>query len=124
MTGQAPNEKPQFDYSNYSRKQQKRLTRLQFQVQRLATKLDEQGADMPDEAYDAALDELDVLIDKLERMALAQVTNVPRGWLVQDAPEDLTCQSENWWDWLRADRLEALKEAAVDARSPEAVSGN
>ena len=56
--------------------------------------------------------------------ALAQVVSVPRDWLVSGAPDALTCRDEHWWDWLRADKLDELKNAAADARQPESVSGN
>ena len=93
-------------------------------LQRLGQRIDEHGAEMSDEEYERTLDKFDAGVQELERLALAQVASVPRAWLVTNAPDDLTCEDDNWWDWLRADKLDELKNAAVEARSPESVSGN
>jgi hypothetical protein len=116
-------DKPRFDYSNYSRKEQKAIQMLQMRLQRLGAKLDD-AASLDDATFDALMAQFDAMVYDIERRALAQVVYVPRDWLVGDAPEGLTCQDDHWWDWLRADKLEELKEAAAEARQPESVSGN
>jgi len=117
-------EKPTFDYSGFSRKAQRALVMRQLRVRRLGAQLDAHGVDMPDDEFEQKAEELNTMSYELERAALARVSTVPSDWFVPDAPKGLTCADDSWWDWLRADKVEALIEAAADAKSPEAVSGN
>lgn len=122
MSDQAQ-DKPRFDFASYSRKEQKAIQMLQLRIQRVGAQLDD-AAGLSGAEFEALMEQFESLVNEIERRALAQVAYVPRAWLVREAPEGLTCQDAQWWDWLRADKLDELKSAVAEARQPESVSGN
>jgi hypothetical protein len=116
-------EKPVFDYTHYSRGEQKAMTRLQLRLQRVLAQANESG-DLNDDQFDAKLDELDSMTEELESFVCRFLVSVPRSWLVPEAPENIDWQQPGAFNWLQAHRLPELQEMAVDARRPESVSGN
>lgn len=120
--GQTP-DKPVFDYSTYSRGDQKRLTTMQLRIQRLSEQVSNAGQ-MDDDEFEAKLSELNDLLADMENLVAQRIVSLPRNWLVPDAPEVINWQEPGALDWIRADRLMELQNAAVEARTPEAVTGN
>lgn len=56
---------------------------------------------------------------------LARVlTSVPQDWLVPDAPGELDWHDPTSLDWVRADKINALRDAMNQAAEPEILSGN
>ena len=120
--GRTP-DKPVFDYSTYSRREQKELTRLQLRIQRLSEQVSNAGQ-MDDDTFEAKMAELDDMLATMEDVVAKRIVSLPRDWLVPDAPEAIDWQAPGAMDWIRADRLTELQNAAVEARAPEAVTGN
>ena len=109
-------DKPTFNYSGYSRKEQRQFARKMLVVQRLGAQIDAHGADMPDDEFDKKMDELDRLTEDIERESMSRVVSVPRSWFAPGAPDGLTCKDDHWWDWLLADKIQELKDAALEAK--------
>lgn len=120
--GRTP-DKPVFDYSNYSRREQKELTKLQLRIQRLSEQVSNAGQ-MDDDTFEAKMGELDEMLATMENIVSQRIVSLPRDWLVPGAPEAIDWQQPGALDWIRADRLTELQNAAVEARTPEAVTGN
>ena len=113
-----------FDYSNYSRADQKRSAMLQLDIQFLSAQLDENMARLSRKDYDAMKAEYLALTDEVEQAVVAYVTHVPPEWFVSDAPSNISIDTPDWWLYVRADKLREIKQAAAEARQPAAVSGN
>jgi hypothetical protein len=117
-------EKPTFDYTHYSRKDQKHTMRQTLRLQNLAQRLEDYTLWPDDDAFEDGLDEFDRLQDTIMEAIAKWLVSVPPDWLVDGAPEALDWNDPTSFDWIRADKFQALSEAAVEARKPESVSGN
>jgi hypothetical protein len=116
-------ELPQFDYSKLSHRDSKALGRVQLRLQRLIAQLaDSTGID--DDEFEAKLIHLDELISDAEEVIAKVLVSVPQSWLVPGAPTDIDWVDVESLGWVRTDKMDALRDAAVEARSPQAVSGN
>ena len=118
-------EQPVFDYTNYSRKEQKAFTRKQAKMARLASQIanSTEFFDTEDEFEDAQ-DEFDRLVEEGEALTMRLIVSVPRDWLTVDAPADLDWDDPASINWIRVDKSRELMDAAGEAQSPESVSGN
>jgi hypothetical protein len=115
---------PVFDYSNYSRREQKVIARRQIILQRMSERLDRYDEWEDDEHFTAGLDEFERLQDEALESVLKYVVSIPREWLVPDAPPDLDWKKAESLDWLQTLHIQDLLNAAAAAREPEQVSGN
>lgn len=122
--GASDNPTAVFDYTNYSRREQKQIARRQILLQRMGEKLDRYDEWENDEAFEAGLDEFERMSDESLEAVLKYVVSIPREWLVDGAPADLDWSKPESLDWLQTIRIQELLEAAATARSPEQVSGN
>ncbi|MCZ2097239.1 MAG: hypothetical protein LC121_13465 [Anaerolineae bacterium] len=95
---------------------------MQLRLRRVMAQLaDSSGLD--DDAFDAKMDELDRLVEDAERAIALILVSVPRAWLVDNAPESLDWSDVASLAWVRSDKMDVLREAAVEARAPENVTG-
>lgn len=117
-------EQPVFDYTHYSRQQQKATTRLTIRLQNLAQRLEDYTQWEDEEAFEDGLDQFDEMQEEIERTITKWVVDVPRSWLVADAPETVDWTDPKSINLVRADKFSDLSTAAAEARSPERVSGN
>jgi hypothetical protein len=117
-------ETPVFDYTNYSRKQQKRTTRQTLKLQNLAQRLEDYTLWADDEAFEDGLDQFDELQETITGSIAKWIVSVPASWLVPDAPAALDWNDPTSLDWIRADKFQELSQAAAEARTPAKVSGN
>ena len=115
--------KPVFDYTTYSRKEQKIAIREQTVLQRLAAKLADPAA-YDDDEFEEKFDEFERLQDEFEAKVCQRIVSVPVEWLVPGAPADLDWSKPGAFDWLRADKIDELTDAATEARHPEQVTKN
>ena len=122
-------EQPVFDYSHYSRQQQKRTMRQSIKMQNLAQRLEDHklwlnDGMFDDDAFENGLDEFEEIQAEIEKTISKWLVSVPRDWLVVEAPETLDWSDPQSLDWVRADKFSELSQAAAEARAPEKVSGN
>jgi hypothetical protein len=73
---------------------------------------------------DTTAEEMMAVFDELNGLMARFVTFVPQSWLVDGAPEGLDWGDPASFDWMRSDKVGELQRAMVEARTPEAVSGN
>lgn len=115
-------DQPVFDFSRMSHRDSKALGRAQLRLQRLAAQLGDAAA-MPDDEFEAKMSTLDAMIEEAEGYISLVLVDVPRDWLLPEAPDSLDWTDAHSLNWLRSDKMDALREAAVAARSPESVTG-
>lgn len=101
---------PTFDLSNLSWKDSKSLSTLQIRMSN-ATAARDEGALM-------------ACFDSMQTYLTRVVRDVPKGWLVNDAPAGLDWGDPVSYDWLRSDKMTALMKALGDAQSPEGAAKN
>jgi hypothetical protein len=101
---------PRFDLSNLSWKDSKQLSALQIRVANATEARDE--------------DALMNCFDGMQMYLTRVVRDVPKAWLVGDAPPALDWSDPTSYDWLRADKMTALMRALADAQSAEGASKN
>jgi len=114
--------RPIFDFSRMSHRDSKALGRSQLRLQRLAAQLAD-AASMPDDEFEKKMGELDAMIEEAEGYISRVLVDVPREWLLPDAPDDLDWSDVRSLDWLRSDKMDALRDATIAARAPENVTG-
>ncbi len=115
-------EQPQFDYSRLSHGDSKALGRVQLRLQRLMAQLAESAA-LSDDEFERKMVEMDGLVEEAERVISLILVSLPREWLVEGAPADLDWSDVRSLEWVRTDKMDALRVAAVEARHPESVTG-
>ena len=103
---------PQFDFSNTSYRNGRRMSRLQMEVELMQRRINEAPAEqgMP------LLDELDRLLDEMEDAIMQAVVAVPRDWLVTDAPDLIQWGTKDALQWLRSNKFQALMAALMEAQ--------
>jgi hypothetical protein len=102
--------------------------RLKFDLSRLSWK-DSKALSVQQMKLARAQDERDVAgveagFNGLETFLAKVVVDVPRDWLVADAPEVIDWSDPASFDWLRGGRMKDLMKAVADAQSPGEASGN
>jgi hypothetical protein len=117
-------QKPVFDYSGHSWKDSKRLQVLQARANQADALLNDPETLVDPDAFDEALAMLDQVTDEFEAAIARVLVDVPRDWLVPDAPETLDWHDPESLNWLQATHMKTLREAMVEAQKPEEVSGN
>jgi hypothetical protein len=113
----------EFDFAHLSHRDSKALGRTQIRLQRLSAQL-ETAAGMDDDEFETKMAQLDTLVLEAEQFISRILVSVPQDWLVPGAPEGLDWRDVASLEWLRSDKMKELREAAVEARDPQAVSGN
>ncbi|MCZ7540507.1 MAG: hypothetical protein M5U29_11465 [Anaerolineae bacterium] len=116
-------DKPEFDFSGLSHRDSKALGRTQLRLQRLTAQLAD-SVGLSDDEFEAKMDQLDELVTEAEEVISRILVSVPHDWLVPGAPDDLNWRDVTALEWLRSDKMTELREAAIEARDPQAVSGN
>lgn len=101
-------DQPTFDFSDVSWRESKRQLRIIAEMQAAG------------EAGD--MDKVDALLEETSAFFAKVVTHVPRSWLVRSAPEALDWTDPASFDYLRSDKVAALRAAMNRAQA--ATSGN
>lgn len=120
-----PDEKPRFKLEFVSRRWAKEWLQVNSQIQR-STMLLQSG--MKEDATPAevqqvnvarmeAFDAMDGLIARQEQMLADVLLDVPREWLVPDAPAKLDWSNRESLNWLVDDHYNDVLVALADARS-------
>lgn len=117
-------EKPIFDFSTYSVKEQKLQQRHQMRLLRLAEKIDRFDEWKSEDDWEEACDRFEDMQNEAILRTARRVVSIPRSWLVPGAPDELDWKQLESWDWLQAVRQKDIVAAAVEATNPESVSGN
>lgn len=111
MSDNANGDVPRFRFPVMSWGESKRLTILQTRLRKLR-----------DDA--TTTEEMEAVFGELNALLARFVAYVPQSWLVEGAPEGLDWADPASFDWMRSDKVGELQRAMVEARTPEAVSGN
>jgi hypothetical protein len=115
---------PVFDYSQWGYKDQRDIQTLSIRFQRKAQQLDEADPAMPDDEFETLLAAYETLRQDIDfHMVTKHIVSVPPEWIIESAPAPLDWSQPDTLGWVRADRMQALREAAEHARSPEGLSG-
>lgn len=107
-----PEEKPVFDFSRMSHKQARQLQRLFLEVQGANRKIAEGAID----DVDKNIAQLDSLLDQQDTYIASVLVDVPRQWLIADAPEKIKWNDPAALQWLRADKFKLLANAMQEAQ--------
>lgn len=119
--------KPKFDFTKVSRKWNNELGRSLMQVARMQVVMQRQPHEgMDDEEIEALLDRQEQAIDELETLAdtqaalLVQVlVDVPRDWLLPDAPDELDWSQVESLDYIQSRRYGEILEMVRTMNIPE-----
>lgn len=117
-------DKPEFDFTRFSWRDAKAITRLQARAARVAALLETKEALLDRAAFDSALDEQDAIFEELQGYITRVLVSVPADWLVPNAPDALDWTDPTSLDWLRGSAFGQLQTMMAEASKPEAVSGN
>jgi hypothetical protein len=110
-----PEEKPVFDFSRTSYKEQRLAGRWTQELSHLNKRI----AALPaEEDITPLLDKVDELEARIAYAILGCVVSVPRLWLIPGAPEVIDWQNKDAdaLQWLRADKFAVLATAGSEAR--------
>jgi len=97
--------KPEFDFSNFSWRDDRQIAILQAKIGKAAENHDIEAIE---EGY-----------KDIERFFSLILVSVPREWLVRTAPEMIDWSQPDSLRWLRGDKSRALLNALQEFRSPE-----
>lgn len=101
---------PQFDFSHIGHKKARELQKLFTQIQAANRKINEGPIADVDEAVEA----LDELLNRQDEYIASVLVDVPRDWLVVDAPSQIRWDQVDSLQWLRADKFQPLAKAMQD----------
>lgn len=95
-----------FDMSKVGTRWKLQFRRASTLQQRAAKRYDEtiEDLDATDEAVDEAWDAFEAQYGHVTDMMMQLVVDVPRDWLVADAPSDIDWQAGGSFGYVRADR--------------------
>ena len=111
MTEQNQNgAKPEFDFSNFSWRDDRRIMILQAKIGKAA---EDHDIEAIEEGY-----------LEIERFFAIILVSVPREWLVKNAPASIDWSQPDSLQWLRGDKSKDLLTALQEFRSPEATEKN
>ena len=115
---------PVFDFTRFSWRDAKAITRLQARAMQVSTLLGSTETMLNRQAFDDALAAQDEVFDELQKYIARVLVSVPVSWLVPGAPEDLEWSDPDSLDWLRGAAFAQLRAKMIEASSPESVTGN
>lgn len=115
------------DFSNVSRKWGKTWYKINRDEGMIATREVPEAADMADMTDEQKAEArkfiedtyatLDRIMEERDKLIAQVLVDVPRGWLVDDAPDDLDWSDPENLDWLRQDRYADVLKAVNEGRS-------
>ena len=117
-------DQPVFDFSRWSWGQQKDASRLLMQALHVQALLNKPSILGNREDFDRVMEQLDAITLANERNLCSVLVSVPRGWLVDSAPEEIDWSDPESLNWVVGPRFNDLMAAMRTAQTPEAVSGN
>ena len=117
-------DKPIFDFTRFSWRDAKSISRLQARATRVSALLDSTETMLNRDAFDEAMAAQDEVFDELQAYIARVLVSVPASWLVPDAPDDLEWSDPDSLDWLRGNAFSELRAMMIEASRPESVTGN
>lgn len=114
------------DFSNISTRWKLEVQRANTAMERARKRLNAVADDIsvPDEDVDAAWDALEETTRYATDMMCKAVVDVPRAWLVTDAPKQINWREAGAFQWVRADYETQLANAIVERmQNPAGKSG-
>lgn len=117
-------DKPVFDFTRFSWRDAKTVTRLQARAARVSALLADSATLINESAFNAVTDEQDAIFTELQAYIARCLVSVPRVMLVPDAPAELDWSDPASLDWLRGRAFAELQAMMQEASSPESVTGN
>lgn len=100
--GEMP-EKPVFDFSELSYGDMKQVTRWPYEMRAAEAEND--------------IAKVEAVIAKKDALYASTIVSVPREWLIKSAPETIEWSDPASLNYLRADKVDALEAAMVEART-------
>jgi hypothetical protein len=113
---------PVFDFTAYSHKE---ALSMDLDIKRLM-RMDAKTSDasLSDDEFEAALDAYQAHMERIEAHICRVLVDVPRDWLMPDAPATLDWSQPDSLGWLRHDKFLQLRDDMAEARRPENVAKN
>lgn len=125
-------ERPTFDFGRVSRQWNRKFARTIQRATELSIDLQRPAPEKASaDELNAHLDRMKAAMGQLESVAteqselIAQVlVDVPRGWLLKDAPEEIDWSLADNLDWLRADCYQKLVAMVQSGEAMQEASKN
>lgn len=116
---------PVFNTGEQSYGSMRRLVTMQAAAMRIQAQMRQLARDPESVDYRdiPSPEEMDQVYDSLDAHLSEVLVSVPPDWLVEGAPEDLDWSEPESLRYVRADKIQALREAMRIANDPESVTG-
>jgi len=118
--------KPEFDFSDFSRAESKHIAKVYRKARFVNAKMNDDSllAQMSFDEFEQLEQQAQDLEREANEMIVKRLVSMPRDWLVTSAPDNIDWSDPESLGYLRGNMSGALQEAFGEAGSPESVTKN